>query len=135
MADIASNPLILNIDFGGNVTCTSHAAYYQRVTISYQIRGESYSTIFSGTGEDVPMTDSDGQTTYELVSYRTGYSISCLFEYSTNGETGPFSKAVVQEPIIVQNGDTTTITVTSEDSTDHDDNDVVMVVKYGPDDK
>jgi hypothetical protein len=126
---MATNPvqIPINGDSSGSITCNSHAAYYQRVTLNFL----NTQVVFSGTGEGVPMTTQSGATVYALPPTRQGYSISALFQFSTSGQNGPFQNAVsVQNPIISQEGNTTFISVTSEDSTDNDDNDSYLIIFY-----
>jgi hypothetical protein len=126
---MATNPvqIPINGDSSGSITCNSHAAYYQRVTLNFL----NTQVVFSGTGEGVPMTTQSGATVYPLPPTRQGYSISALFQFSTSGQNGPFQNAVsVQNPIISQEGNTTFISVTSEDSTDNDDNDSYLIIFY-----
>jgi hypothetical protein len=126
---MATNPvqIPINGDSSGSITCNSHAAYYQRVTLNFL----NTQVVFSGTGEGVPMTTQTGAPVYALPPTRQGYSISALFQFSTSGPNGPFQNAVsVQNPIISQEGNTTFISVTSEDSTDNDDNDSYLIIFY-----
>jgi hypothetical protein len=124
---MASNPVQIPIpgDSSGSITCNSHAAFYQQVTL--QVAGNT--VIFSGTGEGVAMTTQDGSTSYPLPPTRQGYSISALFQFSSSGPKGPFQNAVsVQDPI----NSPPFITVTSEDSTDNDNNDSYLIIYCQP---
>jgi hypothetical protein len=126
---MATNPVQIPIsgDSSGYITCNSHAAYYQRVTLNFL----NNQVIFSGSGEGVPMTTQTGSPLYDLGATRQNYSISALFQFSTSGPNGPFQNAVsVQDPIISQDGNSTFITVTSEDSSDNDNNDSYLIIFY-----
>jgi len=73
------------------------------------------------------MTTEDGATGYKFTTQQ-GITINALFEYSPKGSGGSFSKAIVQQPIRNPIGDTTIITVTSEDSNDLDNNDSYLII-------
>jgi len=120
---MASNPVSVPIPGDTSevlITCVAHAAYYQRVTLA---RGSNILTVFQGTGEGVPMKTTDGQTSYQLGASRQGYQVTATFEFSESGPNGPFHMAKVSDPITTKNGNLELIQVTSEDSTDNDNND------------
>ena len=95
---MATNPVPIPIsgNASGGIICNAHAAYYQKVTLSWTILGSTTTVVFSGSGEGVSMTTPDGSTAYDLPPTRQGYSISAKFEYSPNGSSGPFYEAVVK---------------------------------------
>jgi hypothetical protein len=130
---MASNPVAIGIpgDASGVISCVAHAAYYQRVTLQWSILSSQTTVVFTGSGEGVAMKDEDGQTSYELGPTRQGYQIMATFEYSTSGPNGPFQMATVQDPIVTQKGGFTITEVTSEDSTDNDNNDSYLNVTMG----
>ncbi|AUP78226.1 hypothetical protein [Flavivirga eckloniae] len=129
---MATNPVSVTFgsDSTGLIVCNAHAAYYQRVTLTWKVLQSETTVIFSGSGEGVPMKTQDGSTSYEIGATRQALHISALFEYSTSGPNGPFVKAVVNDPIISSAGGTTIVTVTSEDSNDKDNNDSYLIISY-----
>ena len=129
---MATNPVSIPIkgDSSGLIICNAHAAYYQRVTLTWSILGSQTTVIFSGSGEGAPMKTQNGLTSYDLPPTRQGYAISALFEYSPSGPNGPFNNASVKDPIISSGGGSTIITVTSEDSNDQDNNDSYLIITY-----
>ena len=131
---MASNPVSvpMNQTQSGQISCQANAAYYQRVTLEWNVLHDTNIVIFTGTGEGVPMQTDGGATQYNLAPTRQGYSINAFFEYSPNGPAGPFYEAVVQDPIITPSGNSTKITITSEDSNDNDNNDSVLTILYQP---
>lgn len=129
---MASNPVSIPIsgDSSGLIVCNAHAAYFQRVSLTWSISGSQTTVVFSGSGEGVSMKTQNGSTSAELPATRQGYSISALFEYSTSGSNGPFYQAVVNDPTTISADGTTIITVTSEDSNDQDNNDSYLIITY-----
>lgn len=129
---MASNPTSVQMTQpgGGTITCMSFALYWQRVTLSWRILNTTTTLVFQGSGEGVPMKLADGSTIYPVDSARQNYGISILFEFSTTGPSGPFSKATVKDPIINQQGENIEITITSEDSADNDNNDSYLIINY-----
>jgi hypothetical protein len=123
---MASNPANLSIPAGsqGAITCLANAAYYQRVTLSWG----STTVIFSGTGEGIAMTTSTGDQLFLIPPNKDALSISATFEYSTTGKNGTYGKASVNTPIISDKGGFHVIEVTSEDSTDNDNNDSYLTI-------
>ena len=121
-----TNPVPIQINGDSNVAivCNSHAAYFQRVTLTWTVLRSTIKVVFSGSGK---MTTEEGATGYKFTTQQ-GIIINALFEYSPNGSVGPFTKAVVQQPIRNPIGDTTIITVTSEDSNDQDNNDSYLII-------
>ena len=111
---MVTNPVDIYIsgDSQGCVICHAHAAFYQRVTLTWTIGQRTESVVFEGSGEGVPMKTAGGETIHMLPLSRQGYTISALFEYSRSGSTGPFSRAKVNSPIISTNGHATVVTVT-----------------------
>lgn len=112
----ASNPVAVNVTQNHTIylSCLAHAGYQQKVTASFNADLSNPVAVFTGTGENVPMT-SNGVT---LVSVPTGgqQQLYVLFQFSSgNG----YQNAPRVNP--VPNGAVTQIT--SEDSTDNDDND------------
>lgn len=118
---MATNPVQIQLNpfAQGFISCNSHAGYFQRVTLTWNGGG----VVFQGTGEDVAMTDSSGDTLYTLPASAVPMTVSAKFEYSTSGPNGPFSLAQVEQPVIHKGQTAMIIDVTSEDSTDNDDND------------
>lgn len=98
----------------------SFAAYYQKVTASFSKNMENPVAVFTGTGEDKAMTTLHGNNKSVIVPTGGNSSIFLKFEYSKNGERGPFHDAkYVNKP-----GQTGPLwTITSEDATDNDSND------------
>lgn len=134
---MALNPVTITLpsDSAGSIFCHANAMYWQRVTLNITGGGTQPTTVvFQGTGEGVSLPyDSSGDTTYSLGT-RQGTTISALFEFSTSGQGGPFQKANVRNPIINQAGTMYIVQVTSEDSTDNDNNDSylsIVVSKLG----
>jgi len=128
---MATNPISLVIprDVSGYITCNAHAAYFQRVTISTDAGPVA---VFSGTGEGVPMKTADGKSMVPIGPLRSSYTFNMLFEFSTNGPSGPFKKGLVANPIISHEGDSTIVSITSEDGADSDNNDSYLIAFYGP---
>jgi hypothetical protein len=123
------NPYVLTIPASdtGFISCSSHARYFQKVTITGSPSGTA---VFTGSGEDVPMT-CNGQNSLVLPSSVTGYALTILFQFSKNGSVGPFSNSVINNaPIITTVGNLTIVNIESEDSSDHDDNDTLMNIIY-----
>ena len=120
---MSNNPVDVPIprDQGGIVSCVSHAAYYQKVTLQWPGGGQT--VVFEGTGEGVQMKTPDGATSVPVGPDRSPLSLSCLFQYSTSGSSGPLNLAKVKPPEIVSGDGHTTITVVSEDDVDDDYND------------
>ncbi len=114
-------------DSTGNLTCIAHAAYFQRVTIA--LSGQTLG-VFSGSGENKPMLLADGTAVLRVGPNGQAVSLNLTFEFSPSGSGGPFSPANVQQPIVESSGNATIVTVTSEDSTDNDDNDSYLIFSY-----
>ncbi len=131
---MASNPVSLPIpgETTGTITAAANASNYQVVTLSWQISEQSYSVQFTGSGENVQMTTPWGETSYILPTAKQGYQISAYFQYSTTGPNGQLYEASVSDPITTQSDGTTTIQVTSEDSTDNDYNDTYLTIVAEP---
>ena len=121
-----SNPVSIPIPASsqGVINCVANAAYYQRVTLTWG----STTVVFAGTGEGTPMTTADGETTAQIPPTPDAFNIQALFEFSTNGSSGPFSPATVREPVISNKGGFNVAEVMSEDSTDNDNNDSYLTV-------
>lgn len=121
---MAANPVQIQLNpfIHGAITCLSKASYFQRVTLTLP----TGQVVFQGTGENMPMTYAPGQGVYELGSSAEPINVTALFEYSASGQSGPFSPAQVQDPVSQKTQLWTIITVTSEDSTDGDDNDSIL---------
>jgi len=101
------------------ITCDSHAAYFQRVKLTWNGGG----VVFQGSGEGVAMATPSGQTLYQLPG-SVPMTVTAQFEYSPTGPGGPFKLAqVVEQPVTHMGQKTMIIDVTSEDSIDKDDND------------
>lgn len=126
---MATNPVSIQINGDSNVAiaCNSHAAYFQRVTLTWTVLHSTITVVFFGSGEGVPMTTSEGATGYKFTT-KQGITISALFEYSPTGSSGPFYLGVVQGPNYNQIDGTTIITTTSEDSNDQDNNDSYLII-------
>lgn len=113
----APNPVAVDVSQNHTVylSCLAHAGYQQKVTASLNADLSNPVAVFTGSGENVPMT-SGGQA---MVSVPTGakQQLYVLFQFSSgNG----FQNAVrVSQP--AKAGAVTQIV--SEDSTDNDDND------------
>jgi hypothetical protein len=121
---VATNPVQIQLNpfAQGFITCNAHAAYFQRVTLTWNGGG----VVFQGTGENVAMTDPAGEDLYTLPASAEPMTISAKFEYSTTGPNGTFSLAQVEQPVIHKGRSATIIDVTSEDSKDNDDNDSIL---------
>lgn len=116
------NPVTVRIpsDSSFQFSSVANAAYYQLITITQN--GKQVAS-FGGTGEGVQMKQSDGSTTYSGAT-RQSTQLSLLFQYSTNGPSGPFSNSKVTV-------DTTAgivTTIATEDSIDNDNNDTVLTL-------
>ncbi|GJE89855.1 hypothetical protein PsYK624_059650 [Phanerochaete sordida] len=123
-AAAVNNPFHIGVNVGQTVTLTvmAHAAYWQQVTFS-SVPGASGNIVFIGNGEGVPMKQ-NGQTSYTIPAQSDGYLIGVFFQFSTVGSGGPFNTAVINtlpEPVVADQE--IIIEVTSEDSTDSDNND------------
>ena len=130
---MSTNPASISIggDSTGTITCMSHAAYYQRVTLTWTILRSSTTVVFTGSGEGVAMKTAQGQTSYELPPTRQGYGITTLFEFSPSGAGGPFQKALaLKGPSTSNSGGSTTVITSSEDKNDGDYNDSVLTIIY-----
>ena len=108
----------------GVANCVSNASYFQKVTLTWG----STTAVFTGTGEGQPMTTSDGSQSVQIPPDEAARTISVQFEFSPNGSGGPFSMAVVKDPIVTNKGGFNVIEVTSEDSSDNDFNDSYLTV-------
>ncbi|MBI5423842.1 MAG: hypothetical protein HZA32_07125 [Opitutae bacterium] len=127
MSNNVSNPYTLqsvpsNKDI--HFACQAHAAYYQQVTIS--LNGQT--VVFQGSGEGVPMQTTAGQLTATINS-GSATSLQVTFQYSRNGAKGPFTLARVQAPTVTP-GPVALVQITSEDSTDKDDNDSYLSIYW-----
>jgi hypothetical protein len=123
---MASNPVALTIPANakGIINSVSNAGWYQRLTLTWS----GGSAVLQGSGEGQPMKTPDGKASLEFAPLPQGYQISATFEFSPSGPSGPFSRALVQNPIVTTNGPFTITQVTSEDSTDNDNNDTYLTV-------
>lgn len=121
---MAANPVQIQLNpfIHGAITCMAKASYFQRVTLTLP----AGQVVFQGTGENVPMTYAPGQGVYDLGSSAQPISVTALFEYSTSGQNGPFYPAHVEDPVPEKTQLWTIVAVTSEDSTDNDDNDSIL---------
>lgn len=105
--------------------CTAHAGYYQKVTIT--LNGET--KVLQGSGENVPMLTPGGNPTVTINS-GNATSVQVTFQYSPGGSGGPFQLAAVCAPNTVNAGPITLVNQSSEDSTDHDDNDSYLQIYW-----
>lgn len=114
----ASNPVALTVSQNHTIylSCLAHAAYQQKVIASFNGDLSNPVAVFTGSGENVLMTTSNGQT---VATVPTGANqrLYVLFQFSPGGG---FQNAVrVCQPqtagVVTQ--------VSSEDSIDNDDND------------
>lgn len=123
---MATNPVSINIPKDAMVTLTAvaNAGWYQRVTLTWP----GNTVVFQGTGEGVAMTTPDGQDVRDVGPALQPYQISALFEFSQNGPSGPFSRARVQNPVILTKDPFKITQVTSEDGADNDNNDTYLTV-------
>ncbi len=114
-----SNPFMFAIapDSDYRIRFVSYAAYVERVIVT--MSPNQY--VFTGTGEGVPMTTSDGLLELKGTT-RQGIKVSVLFEFSTDGTN--FTPATVAQ--VWQTA--TLILVGTEDANDNDNNDTVMTV-------
>jgi hypothetical protein len=71
------------------------------------------------------MTLSNGETSYSFAT-RQARTVSCLFEFSPEGQNGRFALASVLAPTYVRTPSGVWIQVQSEDSVDNDYNDSVL---------
>jgi hypothetical protein len=100
------------------------------VTVSWTVLGSATAIVFQGSGEGVPMKLQDGSTSFAVPPTKQNYSINALFEFSQNGPSGPFSPSKVKDPIPQENDGFVQISVQSEDSSDNDYNDSVLMIAY-----
>ncbi len=123
---MADNPVQLSIPASsqGIINCLANAAYYQRVTLAWP----GHTIVFAGSGEGQPMTTPDGSTTYAILPTPGAFQISATFEFSQTGPSGTFQKASVKDPVISDKAGFHVIEVTSEDSTDNDNNDSYLTI-------
>ncbi|MEM9888374.1 MAG: hypothetical protein AAF849_20940 [Bacteroidota bacterium] len=126
----------------GMITCTSHAAYYQKVVVHYDVRKEDGSAggggkiDFLGTGEDVIMKTSDGRDNVQIPFANTpadgqiNLTIDFYFSPSKPRRQSDYqpAKSVRMTPIKAHHHNT--IQILSEDSIDNDDNDSFLVIYY-----
>ena len=122
-------PIHINGDSSGAIVCNAHAAYFQRVTLTWTVLRSTITVVFSGAGEGTKMTTQDGETAYNIIT-KQGITINALFEYSTTGPNGPFYRASVNQPIVNAIDNLTIISVTSEDANDNDNNDSYLIISY-----
>lgn len=74
------------------------------------------------------MKTSSGAESVSIPAQTDGYEITVLLQFSTTA-TGPLQNAVINnEPTETPAGTTTIWSITSEDSTDSDDNDSVVTI-------
>ncbi|MBT3366696.1 MAG: hypothetical protein HN472_07915 [Nitrospina sp.] len=130
-----SNPMNYPIPAGITVelSCESKAAYYQQVTITTD--NSDFSCVFQGTGEDIPMLINNNQMMTNIASQGEDYNLILYFEYSTDGgRPGTFKPAHINNEPKIQHptADITLAWVSSEDSTDNDNNDSVLRLEYWP---
>jgi len=123
---MATNPVNLQIPANsqGVANCVANAAYFQRVTLTW----DGNTAVFSGSGEGVAMTLPSGETTLQFTPDSAARTVSATFEYSSSGSGGPFSAAAVRDPVVTNKGGFNVIEVTSEDSTDNDNNDSYLTI-------
>ena len=108
-----------------SLTGTSNSSDYSKVTVD--IDGFS-PIIFTGTGENVPLL-SDGQAVITLNSGAAD-SATLIFEYSTNGASGPFETPIIFAPVITESNGYVTVTNNTENGDDEDNNDTVFVLNW-----
>lgn len=123
---MATNPVSVTIPKDAMVTLTAvaNAGWYQRVTLTWP----GNTVVFQGSGEGVAMTMPNGQDVMDVGPAVQPYQISALFEFSSSGPNGPFSRARVQNPVILSKGPFTINQITSEDSNDNDNNDTYLTI-------
>ncbi len=97
-----------------------HAAWEQMLTYETAETGAT----FTGKGEGVPMTTSEGEKIATLHDRRSGGLI--FLSFTSSGNATPR----VQKPIIRTEGTLTLVTVTSEDDVDDDNNDTYAMFWY-----
>jgi hypothetical protein len=117
-----ANPLSLRIpaDSSFQFSCIANAASYQRLIISQS--GVAVAA-FGGVGEGMQMAQSGGSTTFSGRT-REAMHFTLSFQYSKSGFMGPFRDSTITV-------DTTAgivTTIASEDSMDHDSNDMVLTL-------
>lgn len=100
-----------------NLTANCHAAWQQ--TLVYETAESS--TTFSGSGEGVAMTTSDGQSLAIVHDRRSGGVL--FLSFSASGNANPR----VQTPVKHVQGTLVQYTVTSEDDRDDDNNDTYAI--------
>lgn len=114
----ASIPVLANSQVA--VNCIAHAGFMQRVTLT----GPGLSLVFQGQGEGVAMTLSNGETSYLIPQNASDYTIFANFEFSPIPPYDNYLPAnAVGKPIVTGNPPFVTVAVTSEDSSDNDQND------------
>jgi hypothetical protein len=123
---MASNPIVFLVAANSRsvLSATAHAAYYQRVTLTFS----DTSVVLEGTGEGAAMRTPSGEEGIDLPPALAGYEITALFEFSTNGPNGQFQRARVQDPTTVKKSVFTITSITSEDGGDNDNNDTYLTV-------
>jgi hypothetical protein len=109
------------------VTAESHAAFFQLLDID---DGDNDICILQGSGENVKMNTPAGQDSCSFTAAPgVPVFLSVLFTFSRSGAGGPFSNAVVLAPLATDDSPMLRIvSVTSEDSTDNDDNDTFLTI-------
>jgi len=130
---MASNPISIPIsgDTSGAISCNADAGNHQRVTLNWMVSGDTVTVVFSGSGAGVPMHTAQGGSKYDLPPIQNAYHVHAYFEYSASGADGPFMPSrSVQAPIVSHEGGKTFVSVTSEDCSDGNSNDVCLTVFY-----
>lgn len=104
------------------MSANSHAANLQQLVFS--INGNR--ATFTGSGENVAMQATVNGKRVTGVEFNSGSATSLALAFSYNGGQSPN----VQAPLEHNAGTFVTWTITSEDSTDNDDNDTYALVTY-----
>lgn len=138
-ADITpANPLVITIDetstnetVSGGVSCRSHAAYIQQVSVEIKdSNGTLVTGVFQGAGENVSMPLLGGGKVLSFSELEAPVDVSLLFAYSSNNGVS-FQNNSSNEvfPSIGYKDPTIEIyNVTTEDAVDSDDNDTYLTL-------
>lgn len=103
-----------------NLSANSHAAQTQYLEFSTA----DTNVTFTGTGENVPMTTPDGDTSYPMSTRRSGGVLTLTF--SSSGNANP----KVSTPVQHGSGTYVFYTCTSEDDKDDDNNDTYAFIQW-----
>ena len=126
-----TNPVSISVEASSSlhIFSVAHAAFYQQVILSFNSDMSNPVATFTGSGEGVPMTLSNGDT-FITIATRNNTALYAQFNYSASGPGGPFVPAVaVCAPVVIgQAPSPVMISVTSEDHTDNDDNDTYLTI-------